>query len=135
MNAMKRGFLLLLLATCVVLALAGCRKTVPVQNVSSHVTLMQTAPETDIAEAIIRGGGLTGWEIYPTGQGQMIGKLSVRNKHFIEVDITYDQKTYAIKYRTSTNMNFKDGKIHPNYNKWVATLDQNIRQEINKLSR
>ena len=134
MHTMKRFSLAILVVLCVVFALAGCRKGAPVQNLSSPVPLMDTVPEKQIAEAIIRAGTVTGWEILPTGKGQMIGTLHVRS-HMAEVDIAYDQKTYKITYRNSVNLEYKDGKIHPSYNKWVATLDQNIRREIARISK
>lgn len=134
MNLMKRFSLTLLLVLCAVLALAGCRKTAPVQDMSSPIPLVETAPDKEIAAAIIRAGAITGWEIVPTGPGQMLGTIHVRNKHTAEVDITYDQKNYFIKYRSSVNLKYKDGKIHPSYNNWVITLEQNIRREIAKLN-
>lgn len=135
MNVLKRFSLVFLLLTCVVLALAGCRKSTPVQNMSSATPLVEPVADREIAAAIVRAGAITGWEIVPAGKGQMIGTIHVRNKHTAEVDITYDQKNYAIKYRSSINLNYKDGKIHPNYNNWVITLDQNIRKEIAKLNK
>lgn len=133
MHLMKRFSLVLLVVFCVVLALAGCRKGTPVQNLSSPVPLADKTTDKKIAGAIIRAGALTGWEIVPVAEGQMIGTLHVRS-HMAEVDIAYDQKNYTIKYRNSINLNYKEGKIHPSYNKWVTTLDQNIRKEIARIN-
>lgn len=124
------------LLACLVIALPGCRNGVPIQDFSSPMPLVEAEADKDIAAAIIRAGSVTGWEIVPIRPGVMTGTLVVRGKHTAVVDITYDKDTYKIIYKNSINLRHtSDGKIHPNYNKWVATLDQNIRRELARLTQ
>ena len=126
--------MLCLILACSVLALAGCRKGVPVQTQSSPMPLMEQISDKQIAEAIIRAGAVTNWEITPAGPGEMVGTLHIR-AHMAQVTIKYTNKNYQITYKSSSNLNYKDGEIHPNYNKWVMTLDNNIRRELAALSK
>ena len=130
----NRALMLCLILVCSVLALAGCRKGVPIQNQSSPMPLMEKVSDKEVAEAIIRAGAVTAWEIVPSGPGEMVGTLHIRS-HMAQVAIKYTNKNYQITYKSSSNLNYKDGEIHPNYNKWVMTLDNNIRRELASLSK
>jgi 1-acyl-sn-glycerol-3-phosphate acyltransferase len=120
---------------CAVLAVTGCRKSVPIVNHSSPIPLVQNVSDKQIAEAIIRAGAKTGWEITPTKDKTLFGTLHVRGKHRADVIISYNEKTYSITYKDSDNLDYEGGNIHPNYNKWVSTLDANIRNELAALSK
>ncbi len=135
MSATKRLLSLCLVLACAVLALAGCRSA-PVQSpVVSPMPMVEKMPYTKIEDAIIRGGLRTDWEIVPSGPREMTGTLLVRGRHKVVVTITYDQTQFSIAYKDSVDMDYKDGKIHPNYNKWVNTLDRNIRLELAGLTK
>jgi hypothetical protein len=127
--------LVVALLACLLVLLPGCRKGVAVQNFSSPMPLVQKQSDKEITAAIIRAGAVTNWEITPVRPGLLAGSLTVRGKHTVVVDIAYTQSDYKITYRSSTNMEYTpEGMIHPNYNKWVATLDANIRRELSKLN-
>lgn len=126
---------LAVLLACLLMALPGCRNTAPVQNFTSPMPLVEKEKDKEIAAAIIRAGAITGWEIVPIKPGLMTGTIVVRGKHTAVVDIAYDQKEYSITYRNSSGLKYTDGKIHPNYNNWVTTLDYNIRRELATLTR
>jgi hypothetical protein len=130
----SRLFLSVAVMALMVLGLAGCRKTIAVQNQSSPMPVLTQVSDKDIGQAIIRGGARTNWEIVPAGARTMIGTLNVRS-HQAVVTITYDKTNYRIQYKSSVNLQYEDGKIHPNYNNWVSLLDNNIRQELAALTR
>jgi hypothetical protein len=48
--------------------------------------------------------------------------------------ISYSADKYAIQYKDSTNLNFKQtngqSEIHPSYNKWVLNLKEAIGLEL-----
>ncbi len=138
---MKRG-LFLSVATLLIISLtlaAGCRRGAPIQEINSKsfpaTHSKFTAPAVE--DAIVRAGTEQGWEITPVKPGEMQGMLVVRAKHTVRVSILYDvtQKNYSIRYKDSSNMEYNPTKkiIHPNYNKWVQTLDRNIDSELSKL--
>ena len=136
---MKRGlFLPILVLLLAGLALAGCRKGAPINDLS------HTFPPTSgqftaakVEDAIIRAGTDLGWQITRVGPGEMEGAILVRGKHRVQVSIPYDvtNKTYAIKYKSSSNMeyNAENRTIHPNYNSWIQRLDTAIANEISRI--
>ncbi|MDR2075918.1 MAG: hypothetical protein LBP61_03150 [Desulfovibrio sp.] len=131
----KNLFLIGLFALFSALLMAGCAKKVPPLNFASPMPLVKKAATKDIEAAIIRAGAITNWAIVPAGPGVMTGTLHVRGKHTAIVEIAYDQKEFRITYKDSANLDYGNGKIHRNYNRWVATLEKNIRQELALLNR
>ena len=120
-------------------AVAGCRVGT-IQNMN-NVTFAQPATNTaslsldEYKKAIIRAGSFRGWTFEDVAPGHMIGKVNVRNKHFATVDVTFDTEQFSINYKSSQNLNYNaDTKeIHPNYNKWVQNLRNDIQQEVTRL--
>ena len=53
-------------------------------------------------------------------------QINVRNRYYAEIDIRYTGTSYAITYRDSQELGYKNGKIHRNYNRWVSMLDRDI---------
>lgn len=50
-----------------------------------------------------------------------------------DLTVTYTATTYSITYRDSQNMNYENGRIHPNYNRWVNNLDHDLQAEFSAL--
>ncbi|MDR1777927.1 MAG: hypothetical protein LBR31_08900 [Desulfovibrio sp.] len=133
MGISKRLLPLCFIFICTFVMLVGCRKTVPVENINSPMPMAaQSVNKAKIADAIIQGGMVTGWQITPTSDGIMTGILHIRN-HTAVVAITYDDKSYRIDYKDSVNLKYKDGNIHPYYNGWVHNLDKNIRARLDSI--
>ena len=44
--------------------------------------------------------------------------------------VVYDTKSYSIKYKDSSNLNYDGKSIHKNYNGWVENLDKAIRSNL-----
>ena len=59
----------------------------------------------------------------------MEGTLNLRS-HTAIVDITYDTRTYSIKYKDSTNLGYDGRNIHSNYNGWIENLDKGIQTQL-----
>jgi hypothetical protein len=111
------------------LALAGCR-TAPIHDVVAAPVVSTKAQTTQSVEAaIIRAGSGLGWRMAPQGPGRMTGTLALRT-HVAVVDIQFDSKTYSIKYKDSTNLDYTGNSIHKNYNGWIENLDNAIRVQL-----
>ncbi|WP_018860631.1 MULTISPECIES: hypothetical protein [unclassified Thioalkalivibrio] len=127
--------LLLVLFVAGVLLLAGCRGTAPVQDVSD-TTVTDVHGERPSAEqmqqAIRNAGAALGWEMSEADPGLLEGRLALRD-HVAVVEIPYRDGEYSIRYKDSSNLNYEDGRIHPNYNNWVQNLDNQIRAEVSAL--
>lgn len=103
--------------------LAACRYA-PIQRqvggeFVGHGTLAQRADQ------IRRAGASLGWNIESVGPGLMRGTLNLRD-HQAVVDIPFDTQRFAIRYVSSTNLNYDGTNIHPNYNSWVERLKRTI---------
>jgi hypothetical protein len=124
-----------LYAVLAALLFMGCRGPVPIYNVeSAPVTSNKPVTADDVQKAIIRAGTTLGWQMVPRGPGVVEGTLLLR-KHRAVVDVNYDTKSYNIKYKDSTELDY-DGagqKIHPNYNGWIQNLDKAIKVNLNNL--
>ena len=101
-----------------------------VQNAPVNISKSNATLE-DVSKAIIRAGIGLGWQMTPQKPGVMQGRLALR-EHVAVVDIKYNNKSYSIDYKDSTNLNY-DGaqqKIHRNYNGWVQNLDKAIQAQL-----
>ncbi|SQI32184.1 Uncharacterised protein [Serratia plymuthica] len=70
-----------------------------------------------------------GWIINPVSEGVIDGKILLRG-HSADIRITYSTNRYQIRHVGSNNMDAKEGKIHSNYNRWVANLNKDIQLEL-----
>src|SRR5579884_2484331 len=100
--------------------LVACATGQPVHNITaaSAVTASGHQPSAfAMKKAIMQAGLKLGWEMQPVKPGLIVATLHLR-KHVAVVDVTYNTRTYSITYKDSTNLDYKDGKIHRNYNGW-----------------
>jgi hypothetical protein len=121
-----------ILIPAVALLLVGCR-IAPVYDVqSAPVVTSRPATMADIERSIRAAGAGLGWQMVARGPGAMEGTLVLRD-HRAVVDIKYDTKTYSIKYKDSSNLQYDGSSIHKNYNGWVQNLDNAIRASLTGL--
>ena len=129
---------LLLLALAIMLTFSvACRKGATVQNVHANTVtaISQKVKVQDVRKAILSACAFRGWQARELSPGLIEASLLVRGKHTVVVDIPYTAETYSIQYKNSINMEYdaSKGSIHPNYNKWVGTLNSDINAQIIKL--
>jgi hypothetical protein len=84
-----------------------------------------------VRDAIIAAGATRGWVIKDAGPGQLRAAIDLRT-HRAEADIAYSKTSYSITYASSTNLDYKAGNIHRNYNKWVENLSQAIQEQLGR---
>lgn len=119
------------------IGLAGCGGAVEFQSLITAPVGHQSGQGVtldQVEKAIIRGGAHRGWVLSPAGPGHLIGTLHVR-RHVLIVDITFDTKTYSIKYKDSTNLHYTkdpDGTewIHHRPAGWIQLLRKDIGREM-----
>ena len=121
-------------ASILVLLAAGCRGSVPIYNVTdAPVAASKPNPSLDeVGKAIQRAGAALGWQMKETRPGHMLGTLNLR-KHVAVVDVDYSVKSYSIRYKDSTELNYDGQNIHANYNGWIQNLDKGIRAQLSNL--
>jgi hypothetical protein len=115
-------------ALLLLLAVPGCTSR-PVENLRDVPITTEHTP-VEIRDAIIAAGATKGWVIQEIAPGQLRAVLNIRT-HRAEADIAYSNTRYAITYADSKNLDYKDGSIHRNYNKWIANLNHAIQDKLN----
>jgi len=116
----------------ILLSLVGCR-TAPLYDVNAAPVVANKAVTLpDVEKAIMRAGAGLGWQIVSRAPGQAEGTLALRTHRAI-VDISYDTKTYSIKYKDSSGLEYDGTNIHSNYNGWIQNLDKAIRSQLSLL--
>ena len=118
------------LAIATALLLAACT-TKPIYTVTeAPVQANKPNPSLEeVGKAIVRAGATLGWQMTPDRPGHVLGRLALRD-HVAAVDIDYNERTYNIKYKESTNLNYGGTMIHRNYNGWIQNLDKAIRAQL-----
>ena len=79
----------------------------------------------DIATAIREAAVRRHWIVREIEPGLIHATLNIR-AHTAEVEIKYNKQSYSIIYKNSTNLRYRNGRIHPRYNTWI----KNLRREI-----
>ena len=92
-------------------------------------TLPQTGSLELVKKDIERAGRIQGWEFEEVGPGKLIG-IKRHGKHGAWVTIEYNEQSFSIRYRNSSNLRQSGGKIHKAYNVWVKALENSIRREV-----
>jgi hypothetical protein len=112
------------------IVLAGCRAAAPIYDVvAAPVVTSKPVTMEAVRNAIVMAGSGLGWRMEPRTPGTITGVLDLRD-HRAVVEVTYDTKTYNIKYKDSSNLNYSGTSIHKNYNGWVENLDKAIRIQL-----
>ncbi len=124
-------FRMALLVLFVMLPLAGCTSK-PIMNISNEAIVVasgRTATMDNVRDSILRAGAKLGWQMTPSAPGMVDGRLSLRD-HIAMIDVKYDTRSFSIVYRDSTNLDFRNGQVHRNYNGWIENLNREIRTEL-----
>jgi hypothetical protein len=111
------------LITLALLTTAGCTNK-PVLN-TQHDLPAQVSEEK-MKQTIVAALQKREWTVQRFSPQLVQAEITVRNQFHAEIDIRYTRNSYAITYRDSRDMGYKDGKIHRNYNRWVSMLDRDI---------
>ena len=114
-----------------VVALAGCTQA-PIRNVPDAAVVTGTgkaATPQEVRAAIVRAGSNLGWAMTPTDPGLVNGRPALRG-HVAVVEVRYTAQNYSIACKESSNLDYKDGQIHKNYNRWIENLNRDIRANL-----
>ena len=121
----------IVLVLVMVMVVAGCTSR-PIVNVTDQpVVAMAGAQLTadQVRDSIVKAGVGLGWVMTPVSPGLISGRLALRD-HVAIAEIRYSAATYSITHKDSTNLNYRDGQIHKNYNSWIENLDRDIRANL-----
>ncbi|MCG5529934.1 hypothetical protein LRD18_03485 [Halorhodospira halochloris] len=121
-----------IVALVALMVLAGCRSAAIYNVDNSSINGTEDVAIEDVEQAIMRAGQDLGWQMDKKEEGHIIATLDIRD-HQAVVDIRHNTETYSIEYRDSTNLSYRNGNIHSNYNGWVENLEQRINSNISLL--
>ncbi|MCU1721990.1 hypothetical protein [Pseudomonas sp. 5P_5.1_Bac1] len=116
----------------VLIGLAGCTSK-PLLTPKELLVVGHTYSHEEIKKAILTGAAERGWTVRNIGDEVIQADILVRNMYYARVDITYSLSNYRIDYRDSREMDYRDGKIHRNYNRWVKNLDKSILRALKRI--
>ncbi len=122
----------LVVVSLALVALAGCRSTIPVpQYINQPVAQYGKEPNAtaDVERAIIRAATSLGWKTEVQSAGVILATLDIR-KHQLVILIKHDEKNLTVDYQSSINLKYDGKKIHRQYANWVSNLLRAIDMQI-----
>lgn len=122
---MKRLLILVLL-----LGLSACTSK-PLLQPETTLPANHQVSQSEMQEAIITALKVRHWRVGRIAPGQIYAAISVRQRHHASIIIDYTPREFTIHYRNSQGLEYQDGKIHRNYNRWVNNLRAEILQQLN----
>ena len=81
-------------------------------------------------QAIVKALVGRGWTVQKITPQLVQAQITVREQFHAQIDIPYSANHYQIVYRDSSGLDFKEGKIHKNYIRWVRLLDRDIVRDL-----
>ncbi|HCN45147.1 MAG TPA: hypothetical protein DIT18_05410 [Pseudomonas sp.] len=111
---------------------AGCTSK-PVMAPKELLVVGHSYSNEEIQQAILKAAAERGWTVRRATPGLVQADITVRNTFFAAVDIHYSLSNFRIDYRDSRNLDYNNGKIHRNYNRWVYNLDKSIMRELQRI--
>lgn len=122
----------LLRITLIALALLGtvsCTNKPPLNpDRTLHASIH--SDRAQMQQAIVKTLVARGWTVQKITPQLVQAQITVREQYHAEIDIPYSADHYRIQYRDSNGLDYKDGKIHKNYIRWVRLLDKGIVREL-----
>lgn len=113
------------LITLALLVSAGCTSK-PILNTQHDLPANAQVSEEKMKTVIVNALQKREWTVQRLSPQLVQAEITVRNQYYAAIDIRYTRNSYAITYRDSRELGYKDGKIHRNYNRWVNNLDSDI---------
>lgn len=116
----------------VLAGVAGCTSK-PVMTPKEVLLVGHSYSNEDIQQAILKASAERGWTVRQITPGLVQADITVRNTFYAAVNIHYSLSNFRIEYRDSRALDYKNGKIHRNYNRWVYNLDKSIMRELQRI--
>jgi len=127
---LKYAMLLGALLSFLLISISANAKAPYILNIeNSPINSTQEMTVADVERAIIEGARVRGWQPRVVEPGHIEAVLYIRS-HVATVDIYFGTTSYSIIYKDSVNLDYKNGRIHRNYNKWVQNLNSDIQSKI-----
>ena len=113
------------------LALAACSTSKPVLNPDQGLPPEREYSQVQVQQAIISALEARQWRVGRVEPTQIYASISVRQRHHASIVIDYSPIDFKIRYRSSQGLDYEDGTIHRNYNRWVNNLRAEVLHQLN----
>ena len=110
--------------------LAACTSK-PLLQPEAKLPAEREFSQVQLQQAIVSALEARRWQVERVEPTQIQASINVRQKHLARVSIDYSPFGFQIRYRDSQGLEYEDGKIHRNYNRWVNSLRAEILQRLN----
>jgi hypothetical protein len=87
--------------------------------------------QVQLQQAIVSALEARRWQVQRVEPTQVLASIDVRQRHRAWVSVDYSPFGFQIRYRDSQGLEYEDGKIHRNYNRWVNSLRAEILHQLN----
>lgn len=125
----RSGTLLLIVLT--LFGLAACSTSKPLLNPDQGLPPDREYSQVEVQHAIISALQARGWRVGRVDPTQIYASISVRQRHHASVVIEYSPIDFKIRYRSSQGLDYEEGTIHRNYNRWINNLRAEILHQLN----
>jgi hypothetical protein len=126
---MSRHLRILFIALAL-LGLAACTSK-PLLQPEVKLPAEREFSQVQLQQAIVSALEARRWQVERVEPTQILASIAVRQRHHARVSIDYSPFGFQIRYRDSQGLEYEDGKIHRNYNRWVNNLRAEILQRLN----
>lgn len=113
--------------------LSSCSSAPAVYNVNNeYIPTLQSGKnlsQEDVEKSILSAAYKRGWSPRVIKTGLIEARITVRS-HRASIEIPYSDNRYSIIYKDSKELDYKNGTIHRNYNKWIMNLSNSIEREL-----
>jgi len=110
-------------------ALSGCTGN-PVYTAKETFPADKDFTNDRMSRAIVTSLIEREWTVQSAQPGLIKAAITVRGEHHAEIDIPYTSNSVEIDYRDSRGLNYKDGRIHGTYNRWIGYLRDDVIQQL-----
>jgi hypothetical protein len=88
----------------------------------------------EVQAAIISACRNRGWIPQLAGESQVNCSISLRGRHYAEVEIPFSATRFSIIHSTSQGLDYDPSRqtIHRNFNRWIANLALEVQRELGK---
>ncbi len=87
--------------------------------------------QVQLQQAIVSALEALHWQVDKIEPAQILASINVRQRHLANIGIDYNPSGFHIHYRDSRGLDYEDGKIHRNYNRWINNLRAEILHQLN----
>lgn len=113
----------------VAVALSGCTSN-PVYTAKETFPSDRGFSNDRMSRAIVTALMERQWVVQSARPGMIKAAITVRDKHHAEIDIPYTPTSFEMDYRDSRGLDYKDGRIHGTYNRWINYLRDDVIKQL-----